>query len=357
MAFQDVRHFKEISYTDSLSYGELYGQAEYEMSRYYLDEADVAANRQLLTIYVGEARRLIAAGCPSPPIPTSSSALTPSTCSMREGPCRLQSAPPCSRRCASCPVTSRGCGSAPGPGRGTRWASWLRSTRLCLRRFPSSLRPAGPVISPSRSGRRRSVAVASLHSAKNMHWRDPELSFNRPIRWILALWGDQVIPVSAGALTAGRSTRLLRTADKPLVEVRAAETLLGQLSQLSQAGLITDPAQRRELIETSSSRLAALAGGTVDLAAEAPLVDQLTYLIEEPNAILGQFDPGYLELPEGRSLLRPCRPWPDFLDSFAPDHKEGLEDGLRRRMGSDRSGYGPDAIGVLDRRAAVRLQR
>ena len=155
MALQDVRHFKEISYTDSLSYGELYGQAEYEMSRYYLDEADVAANRQLLTIYAGEARRLIAAGCPSPPIPTSSSALTPSTCSMREGPCRLQSAPPCSRRGASCPVTLGGCGSAPGPGRGTRWASWLRSTRLRLRRFPSSLRPAGPVISPSRSGWRR----------------------------------------------------------------------------------------------------------------------------------------------------------------------------------------------------------
>src|SRR3984957_14222569 len=66
MALQDVRHFKEISYTDSLSYGELYGQAEYEMSRYYLDEADVAANRQLLTIYAGEARRLIAAGLPIP---------------------------------------------------------------------------------------------------------------------------------------------------------------------------------------------------------------------------------------------------------------------------------------------------
>ena len=66
MAFQDVRHFKEISYTDSLSYGELYGQAEYEMSRYYLDEADVAANRQLLTIYAGKARRLIGAGLPIP---------------------------------------------------------------------------------------------------------------------------------------------------------------------------------------------------------------------------------------------------------------------------------------------------
>src|ERR1700722_13151356 len=478
MALQDVRHFKEISYTDSLSYGELYGQAEYEMSRYYLDEADVAANRQLLTIYAGEARRLIAAGLPIPAYSyvlkcshtfnvldargsVSTAERAAMFAQMRElsgdvarlwistraeqghplgivapldpaAPASLPELSPASRpRDFALEVgTEEMAPSAAAMAReqfGRVGDDALAATRLnhgpvtvhaTPRRliavvadvesresdlvrevrgpkveaaFDPAGNPTGAATGFARSNgasvadlgrvtvgsveylsfRRHepgrsvaealaatmSVAVASLHSAKNMRWRDPELSFNRPIRWILALWGDQVIPVSAGALTAGRSTRLLRTADKPLVEVRAAETLLGQLSQLSQAGLITDPAQRRELIETSSSRLAALAGGTVDLAAEAPLVDQLTYLIEEPNAILGQFDPGYLELPEGRSLLRPCRPWPDFLDSFAPDHKEGLEDGLRRRMGSDRSGYGPDAIGVLDRRAAVRLQR
>ena len=40
MALQGVRHFKEIAYGNDVTYGEVFGQAEYEMSRYYLDDAD-----------------------------------------------------------------------------------------------------------------------------------------------------------------------------------------------------------------------------------------------------------------------------------------------------------------------------
>jgi glycyl-tRNA synthetase len=66
MALQDKTHFKEIEYAPGISYGEVFGQGEYEMSRYYLDDADVAANRQLLELYAGEAQRLIDAGLPVP---------------------------------------------------------------------------------------------------------------------------------------------------------------------------------------------------------------------------------------------------------------------------------------------------
>src|SRR5690348_9309760 len=66
MALQDKQHFQDIGYAPGISYGEVFGQTEYEMSRYYLDDADVAANRQLLELYAGEARRLIDAGLPVP---------------------------------------------------------------------------------------------------------------------------------------------------------------------------------------------------------------------------------------------------------------------------------------------------
>ena len=66
MALQDKTHFKEIEYAPGIRYGEVFGQAEYEMSRYYLDDADVAANRQLLELYAAEAQRLIDAGLPVP---------------------------------------------------------------------------------------------------------------------------------------------------------------------------------------------------------------------------------------------------------------------------------------------------
>src|SRR3954452_6037488 len=66
MALQDVNHFKDIEYAPGISYGEVFAQTEYEMSRYYLDDADVAANRQLLEVYAAEAQRLIDAGLPVP---------------------------------------------------------------------------------------------------------------------------------------------------------------------------------------------------------------------------------------------------------------------------------------------------
>jgi glycyl-tRNA synthetase len=66
MALQGVGHFKDIAYAPGLTYGEVFGQTEYEMSRYYLDDADVEANRALFGAYEAEARRMIEARLPVP---------------------------------------------------------------------------------------------------------------------------------------------------------------------------------------------------------------------------------------------------------------------------------------------------
>ncbi|QQQ80313.1 glycine--tRNA ligase [Saccharothrix sp. 6-C] len=66
MALQGVDHFKDIAYAPGISYGEAFGQAEYEMSRYYLDDADVEANKRLFEEYAAEARRMLDARLPVP---------------------------------------------------------------------------------------------------------------------------------------------------------------------------------------------------------------------------------------------------------------------------------------------------
>ncbi len=71
MAQQGVTHFKDIVYATAadgrpVTYGEAFGQQEYEMSRYYLDDADVEANRALYETYVGEATRMVEARLPVP---------------------------------------------------------------------------------------------------------------------------------------------------------------------------------------------------------------------------------------------------------------------------------------------------
>jgi glycyl-tRNA synthetase len=66
MAIQQVSHFKDLLYAPGVSYGEVFGQSEYEMSRYYLDEADVDTTRTLLDAYSHEAARMIAHELPVP---------------------------------------------------------------------------------------------------------------------------------------------------------------------------------------------------------------------------------------------------------------------------------------------------
>ncbi|MGH3980270.1 MAG: glycine--tRNA ligase subunit beta, partial [Pseudonocardiaceae bacterium] len=137
--------------------------------------------------------------------------------------------------------------------------------------------------------------VTGLRAAKNMRWRDAGLGFTRPIRWLLALWGQDVVPVQASTLAAGRVSWVLRTAAEPVITVGAAEDYLDQLHA---AEILLDPVQRRDRIVAGATELAVTVGGCIDTGGESALIDQLTYLIESPTPLLGRFDPDYLHLPE-----------------------------------------------------------
>ncbi|MFD0687021.1 glycine--tRNA ligase [Actinomadura fibrosa] len=66
MALQGATHFKDVLYAPGVTYGEAFGQAEYELSRYYLDDADIATTRGLFEAHAAEARRMLDARLPVP---------------------------------------------------------------------------------------------------------------------------------------------------------------------------------------------------------------------------------------------------------------------------------------------------
>jgi glycyl-tRNA synthetase len=134
-----------------------------------------------------------------------------------------------------------------------------------------------------------------LRADKNMRWNDRKLSFTRPVRWLVALLGKEIIPVTASSLAAGRTTRVHRTASPSTVEV---ETAAGYLDFLASHDIVASVETRRDQIVQAAGSLAATVNGTIDVAAEAALVDEITNLVEEPNAILGSFSETYLELPQ-----------------------------------------------------------
>jgi glycyl-tRNA synthetase len=414
MALQGKTHFKQIEYAPGISYGEVFGQGEYEMSRYYLDDADVAANRKLLEIYAAEAQRLIVAGLPVPAhtyvlkcsqafnvldargaVSTADRAAefarmrrlagdvarlwvarreeqdhplgqvqalppaeAPQAPAERSGDRMLvfeigtEELPPAEARAARDHVeralTERlgATRLAHGPVRVFATPRRLIAVVASVAaREPDHVRVVkGPKVavaytpegaptkalegflrgqgaSPDDADRREvngalhvvldkhesggtaaevltavlGKVVLGLRSSKNMRWNDPQISFSRPIRWLLALWGDDVVPVAVSTLAAGRSTRVLRTAGQPVVEIASAETFLPALAD---GGIVVDPGERTRLIVTGAQEYARARSGHVDLDGEAALIDQITFLVEAPTPLMGGFDESYLTLPD-----------------------------------------------------------
>jgi glycyl-tRNA synthetase len=414
MALQNVSNFKEIQYAPGITYGEAFGQAEYEMSRFYLDDADVETQRRLFEDYAAEARRLLDARLPVPAhvhvlkcshtfnvldargavstterarafarmraLAREVSALWAQRREELGHPLGIAPALPAATPPAESPEVSSaapllfeiGTEELP-PGEVTRSARAVREalaaklggTRLAhgavtvhatprrivvlvdevVPREPDAERfVRGPRVTaafgadgePTRAAQgfargqgvevsalervsldgvehvgvtrtdagRGAVEVLSevlgalvteLRADKNMRWNDPKLSFTRPVRWLVALLGSEVVPVVASALSAGRTTRVHRTAEPPSVDVPTAG---GYLDFLATHGIVASVSQRRSRIVTDALALAESVGGTIDVEGEAALIDEITNLVEEPNAILGRFASTYLELPQ-----------------------------------------------------------
>src|SRR6202042_1086616 len=133
--------------------------------------------------------------------------------------------------------------------------------------------------------------VAELRADTNMRWNDPALSYVRPIRWLLALLGDTSVPVAVSALASGRTTRVRRTAEVPVIEVLRAD---GYAELLATRGVLIDPAARREQIIAGARRL--VFGGDAPIAAggDAARTDEVTTLVGRPEPVLGSFAERYL---------------------------------------------------------------
>ena len=135
--------------------------------------------------------------------------------------------------------------------------------------------------------------IASLRFGKSMRWNESGVAFSRPVRWLVALLGDAVIPFQYAGLTSGRSSRSSRPQDSAAFEVDRADDYLDLLAERE---IAIDRETRRATIAKQAEKLAASMGGAVP--DDAKLLDEVTNLVEQPTALLGHFDEAYLKLPD-----------------------------------------------------------
>ncbi len=135
--------------------------------------------------------------------------------------------------------------------------------------------------------------IRSLRFGKTMRWNHTNVAFSRPIRWLLALHGDQVIPFTYAGLQSGNVTRGPRPLGSPEVTVPRAEAYMETLRDLH---VVVDREERKRQVWEQVTALAAEVGGTVP--EDPALLDEVTDLVEWPVALRGRFEEKYLHLPQ-----------------------------------------------------------
>ena len=157
--------------------------------------------------------------------------------------------------------------------------------------------------------------INAIYWPKSMYWRKPGERFVRPVRWIVALLDGEVIPLEFDGIQAGNLSRghriladrsvAIAAAGSPYVEALASAKVLGRGEREKQIRKALDAATRT--IPGARWR------------EDKELLDTVVNLTEFPSAILGNFDPQFLELPE-EVLVTVMR---DHQKYFAVDDASG----------------------------------
>ena len=148
-------------------------------------------------------------------------------------------------------------------------------------------RPAMEVLSE-----RLAALAAGIKFDKSMRWNASNVSFSRPVRWLLALFGGQIVPFSFAGLQANRVTRGLRFRTPAEITVSDAAAYFAALKE---QGIVLDPEDRKQIIASQVRRLMEENGGKADV--DEGLLEEVTQLVEAPTALVGRFDEAHLSLP------------------------------------------------------------
>ena len=135
--------------------------------------------------------------------------------------------------------------------------------------------------------------IMSMQFPKSMRWEEKSLRFIRPIRWILALYGKEIIRFNLGGLKSENITYGHRLLAPKKIKISSTREYF---KKIEKNYVIIDPQIRENIIRTDIKRIIKEIHGEEII--NEKLLKELVYLVEYPNAILGEYDKKYLKLPK-----------------------------------------------------------
>ncbi|MHC1746436.1 MAG: glycine--tRNA ligase subunit beta [Negativicutes bacterium] len=143
--------------------------------------------------------------------------------------------------------------------------------------------------------------IHALNFPKTMHWANLDMRFVRPIRWLLALYGTEIIPFTVATVSSANTTCGHRFLGQNDITVTGVEDYIEKLRTNS---VIVDQTERRQMIREQIEKLAEEQGGAADI--DADLLEEVVHLVEYPTALCGRFEEQYLALPK-EAIITPMR--------------------------------------------------
>lgn len=134
--------------------------------------------------------------------------------------------------------------------------------------------------------------ITGIPFGHSMHWGSEELRFIRPIRWLVALCGEDVVPMELAHVVSGRTSRGHRFLCKEDVTIASPADYK---ETMRKAFVIVDQDERREMIRTGLLAVAEKLGGHV--RHNADLLEEINYIVEYPTPLYGSIDEDFLALP------------------------------------------------------------
>ena len=155
--------------------------------------------------------------------------------------------------------------------------------------------------------------IRAIPLPNSMRWGDLDFRFIRPIRWIVALYGNEVVPFTLANVASGNASRGHRTlAPEEFIIASPAD----YEAACEKAYIIVDPERRRAMICEQIAETAKACGGTAEITPD--LLEEVLYLVEYPTALSGAFEEKYLALP-AETVITPMRDHQRYFPVKAAD--------------------------------------
>src|SRR5262245_48133892 len=155
--------------------------------------------------------------------------------------------------------------------------------------------------------------IAGLTFGKSMRWNQTNVAYSRPLRWLVALYGGQVVPFTYAGVHSGRTSRGLRPYDSPPITIDAAANYARIMHEHS---IVTDVEVRQTTITTLAATLARRQGGVY--RDDPELLEEVANLVERPTVFCGHFEERFLALP-AEVLVAVMKKHQRYFPIYAPD--------------------------------------